>query len=44
MDMEKVKIYSEDKQILSSVKDERFEIVSDLNEAHVCWSLSIDRS
>jgi len=44
MDLPKVKIYSEDNQVISSVKDERFEIVSDVNEAHVCWALSIDRS
>lgn len=44
LDLPKVKIFSEDKQVVSSVKDERFEIVSDVTDAHVCWSLGLNRS
>jgi hypothetical protein len=41
---DKLRVFTEDHSVMSSLTDSRFELVSDHQEADVCWALGLNRS
>ena len=44
LQLEKIRVYTEDHSELKTLTDSRFEVVGDYNQADVCWALGLDRS